>query len=149
MSLMLMSWTRPLCYGLQRVCACLQSRSTLNTALVSVSSVATGSLLGMDLRLSWCETRGPPVQDEMAPKLALLREACTRLKLSRDRAETLVMLVEGATVPQVIDALQKYTENFEAVRSARRRHATCRYIFAGRPPSLSVAPGWSSICVGA
>ena len=74
---------------------------------------------------------GLPVQEEMGPKLAVLREECTRLGLSLDRAETLVMLIEDATVPQVIDTLQKYTENFEAVCAIHRRRAACWVFLSG------------------
>lgn len=56
------------------------------------------------------------VQEAMGPRLAVLQEQCQRLGLSSDRAETLLMLIEDATVPQVLETLQKYSEHFEAVR---------------------------------
>lgn len=56
------------------------------------------------------------VQRDLAPKLAVLREQCQKFALSWDRAETLVMLIEDATVPQIVDTLQKYSDSFEAVR---------------------------------
>eukprot|EP00892_Ulva_mutabilis_P008485 jgi/Ulvmu1/6008/UM026_0134.1 len=52
--------------------------------------------------------------EAMGPKLAALQEECERLGLSSDQAETLLMLIDDATVPQVLDSLQKYTESFDA-----------------------------------
>ena len=57
------------------------------------------------------------VQEALGPKLAVLCEQCLRLGLNSNQAETLMMLIEDATVPQVLDTLQKYTENFDAVSS--------------------------------
>lgn len=74
-------------------------------------------------------TRG--VQEDMAPKLAMLRQECVKLGLSWDRAETLAMLIADATVPQIIDTLKRYSDSFDGVRSTPHRSRRCAMFAQG------------------
>ena len=55
------------------------------------------------------------VQDLLTPKLAALLEQCRLQDLDFDAAESLAMLVEDATVQQIMKVLLMYSDSLEAV----------------------------------
>jgi hypothetical protein len=56
-------------------------------------------------------------QDRFTPKLAMLWELCNAEGLDFAAAESLMMLVEGASAQQIVGVLTKYTESLDAVRT--------------------------------
>lgn len=55
------------------------------------------------------------MQDLLTPKLAALLEECRIRQLDFNAAESLAMLVENATVLQILRCLEVYSNSLEAV----------------------------------
>lgn len=58
------------------------------------------------------------LQDLLTPKLAALLHECEAHQMDFNAAESLAMLVEDATVQQILRVLTVYADSLEAVRPA-------------------------------